>query len=647
MRIGNVMPTMTMRGVQLGVALPQAWQEWSAEVLNSVVEPGRTQLPDMLDESSLMGLRDRDHQSHRDDRRGSRRERSRSCTGGSREGITMTITMRTTNTPHAKAQGPAPACSYGREYDSRALMDYVLLEEFIMESYPNYQYKWMQAPPEDSWRHHNAEQSRSNRVNETPREPPQPPPHAIQHAASRRPTASQTLSFCRLTWRNLLFLRKGWAGRRPRRPSTTATGLCTGGQHAGYGRGPWGGRQGGVPMLFPAIRFGNGSSSRHHYDGGPEYHHGALARRRLIRHDADAPHPPRQDTNNLRNAATELGTTTTTLTAQNQSTAPTHGADIFQVASDPLQNLFAMLVVYGDELMGDDEDLQHPQDVEWATGWYNKLKDFLVELRGSVEDAPLMLDTCVDIATQGEEAPAGIGSSALSSTPVNVLTQTQLHQLQQAATELQRQEDQALQDALRRPTKATRRVQVEVMLQSNNGSPTARASMPASQGNTSFQIQVRISMREQMMAAEGDDEGLQEPDTVETSLMQMPKSPTRELLPALHPDIRLRVNRRIRQLLLQRLQILLRECHVLMREQRDLTDLYLEEVPRNIIGEQVDPAIEDDNGVIEAVAGTFLANLQVYIDNLLLIEEDVDIYDIIVQLAEGLDVASSTPLATL
>ena len=292
-----------------------------------------------------------------------------------------------------------------------------------------------------------------------------------------------------------------------------------------------------------------------------------------------------------------------------------HGSAIHQTATDEMQNILAMLVVFRDEPASDFGELPDDMDNEWARGWYAKLRGFFQQTSTATSSTASTMVDLSSQAPQGSTEDAGNNDQAL----VN----------QRQAEELRREEDRIMAAALALPPAKRRRLQLDVTMSSGRETPCARLHAPAPGTSIHAQIHLAISTTTANDTTHDTEEQM---DTVdEAALMQSNRPATRTLLEALQPGARLRVNRQVRLQLMARLQRLLRECHILMREQRDLLTMFTDQ--EDELGATNTTATSTN----EELAEFYLNNLQAHIDNLLSIDEDVDPYDVVTQLAEGLD----------
>ena len=162
--------------------------------------------------------------------------------------------------------------------------------------------------------------------------------------------------------------------------------------------------------------------------------------------------------------------------------------------------------------------------------------------------------------------------------PINASEKARRH-----AALLQDEEDKTMAQALSHPEPKCRRLQLDVSVTVGEETSFTRLNVGWPHNNSSIGMRITVSIVEPE-TTEGHQNG-DHPDipapppppqllpkddiAEETSLMQRHRPSTRALLDALQPGPRRQANRRIRQLIAARLQRLLRECHVLMRERQD------------------------------------------------------------------------------
>ena len=269
------------------------------------------------------------------------------------------------------------------------------------------------------------------------------------------------------------------------------------------------------------------------------------------------------------------------------------GEALQQSTIDVVQNLLALLVVYEEEMVHDGEEQTEGADSEWVGLWERQLHGYLEELLCPMPSLSLTM-------------------------PINVESQGSSSSLQQAAA-LQRSEDEIMAAALAQPTCKRRRMQMDVTITSGASSSTTRMHVACPTQNEPITVQLQMQVRESTMRE--DDE--------EVTLMQTTR--TRPLFAALLPQARRRLALRLAQLLQLRSQHLLRECHMVLREQRDLQRILMDVEPGATTTSE-DAEVPTD--CYDTLATTYLSELQHHIDNLLLVESDATNEDIITQMME-------------
>ena len=209
-----------------------------------------------------------------------------------------------------------------------------------------------------------------------------------------------------------------------------------------------------------------------------------------------------------------------------------------------------------------------------------------------------------------------------------LLTSAQeVRQLEARASELQRQEDQALTEAMERPRKQQKRLELQVTLVSGSSSSSACLHVPVPPNE-----EVKLNMQLSLAVVSPDPPEPDAEDQEESTLMQRGPPVNRPLLESLTRPMSTRVNKLIRQRLLARIQLLLRECHILMREQNDLLQIFADDAQTTQAS-----LSENQEGVADSIADLYVHMLQTQITTLLQVPMDVDPYDLVVQLAQGLD----------
>ena len=282
-----------------------------------------------------------------------------------------------------------------------------------------------------------------------------------------------------------------------------------------------------------------------------------------------------------------------------------HGCHLHTVGPETAQNLLAMLVVFRDEPTSDYDEQPDIEDSEWATRWLLRLRHLL--LPSSTSSSSTGPATCVMVDTP----------------PVSehlVAAETEDESLRKAAA-LQREEDRIMAEALATPTRKSRRLLLNISLMAGNHSGFSRLSIPAP--NRTVPVEMRLTL-----TTTGHQEDA-EPGQDVASFMQTSRPGTRTLLDSLRPEVRRQVNRHVRRLLMARLQLLLRECHMIMREQQDLLAMAASEECQTEVTEVTEQEAE--------LAHLYTANLHSHVQQFLEADDDVDPYDIVMQLAQGLD----------
>ena len=310
------------------------------------------------------------------------------------------------------------------------------------------------------------------------------------------------------------------------------------------------------------------------------------------------------------------------------------GVNLPKSGSDEIQNLLAMLIVYMDESYDDREEKPDVGDDEWATRWSQRLHGYIEGLLEMVETAvalpnhppstPLDLDTQTSFGSGLDSATTATASSscptALHAGGVPLVTPSSaLARLEQEAAALQSQEDRALEQEMQRHQGKRARAQVNISVSSGASTSRARLHIPSPPPGVPLQVQTQLQLH---------DEG---EDADDTDLMQRSTRPTRPLINALQPGAQRRVLRRLHENLLNRVGLLLREVHAVLREYGDVVAMQ-EERPADCVPGTPTTEWGSDDALAEQLAHVYLQDLQDRVDNLLLMELDVDIGDLLTQL---------------
>ena len=258
------------------------------------------------------------------------------------------------------------------------------------------------------------------------------------------------------------------------------------------------------------------------------------------------------------------------------------GQELSGTTSDEVQSLMALLVVYSQEDLADDVGMTDPSDSEWVASWTWQLRGFLEELLHAPD------------------------ASATTPGPVWVDGPTATPSPTARPAALQREEDAALALEMERPVKRQHRLQVNVTVSTNSSSSTSRIHLPCPRPGGSIAVSLRLQGVEAMIRDEPD---------AGVSLMQTSTSTGRSILDALTGPVRRRLALRLAQLLQDRTHHLLRECHMILREQRDFQNIFM-----NLEGpmEGDDPAQRDrTEDCVELLAHCYLQDFQNQVDQLL------------------------------
>ena len=283
-----------------------------------------------------------------------------------------------------------------------------------------------------------------------------------------------------------------------------------------------------------------------------------------------------------------------------------YGRDLHTIGSEDAQNILAMLVVFRDEPTGDFSELPDLEDTEWAQRWFRCLQGlFHLPSTSSSSTAPM---TCVTVDTP---------PSSLAAAPAETAEESM-----QKAARLQREEDRIMAEALSTPSQKSRRLLLNVSIAVGDESSFSRLSVRLPETTTPIEMRLTLTATEPNEGMDTQNDGV--------SLMQTGRPGTRTLLDSLRPEVRRQVNRQIRRILMTRLQRLLRECNMLMREQQDLLAMAS---TKDCSEENAPTATEQDHDLAHLYATNLHNQLQQLLDE----DIDVDPYDIVMQLAQGLD----------
>ena len=292
--------------------------------------------------------------------------------------------------------------------------------------------------------------------------------------------------------------------------------------------------------------------------------------------------------------------------------------------SDEVQNLMALLLVYRDEPHGDHMEETTFQDNDWARRWEQNLYFFLVEILPVAENAQIVDDSPSDI----EAAASGEDTRIMHEPAQANNTAPPRECLEAQARVLQRQEDLTMQEAMNRPTKSQRRLELRIQVTSGTSSSSSSSAclhVPVQQDEAmTLNVQMSLSTTTILTKEEDEQEG--------SSLMQRGPPTNRPLLQGLQAPMAKKVNQLVRRYIMDRLQRLLRECHMLMREQNDLLEIYAHADTSTESG-----VADDQEEAAGTIADAYIGRLHTQMNVLFDIPMDVDPYEVIVQLAQGLD----------
>ena len=627
-RLVNAVPVDTTTDMEIGVALPPTSEDWSTMVFHlatSIPPPAH----EMTDENSLMGLTHRvEHRGDRhqhdrpyDDRRGCHRSRS-----GRR-----TISHPPRRDDAGRNMGDARSSLSRRMSEEGSTVHRGTSRTTCTTSRTSH--ATSRDRTTSTW-HTNASMApRGERSITTTRvrEPSRPPPsHVLRCEAGG---AGPTLSMCRYTWRNLLCM--------------SEAGPC--GDVEEHIDHPLDNQQianiqATVEDLTPAARLLFYSSfvqfilelshqvalvmttdNKDYLEAGGDesalmQSHAILVDKTRLTISSIQRDMDKDGTHRHQKAAALL-----------RMLSATWGSSLTTSTSDEVQNLLAMLLVYRDEPYEDHTEEATFQDNDWARRWEQQLYFYLVDILPVPNHAQLVEDSPADpIAPHA----ALDGNAVIPPVPEGHRTdEGEPSSLELQARDLQRREDRIMMEAMSRPPKMQRRLQLRIQLQTGSSSSASSSTclhVPVPQdAEATINVQMRLSTTTSSVP---NDEAQVEDEPEGISLMQRGPPTNRPLLQSLTAPMSRRVNQLVRQRIMDRLQVLLRECHMLMREQNDLLQIFSHTDSSNI--STID---ENQEAAANTIADAYLSVLQTQMHTLLAVPMDIDPYDVVVQIAQGLD----------